>query len=57
MDGYGLEVEEVDKIIQSGMKWKEENTEKWHAQMAGIEGVFIKEKDLIFIITVYKEGK
>ena len=38
------------------MKWKEEDSDKWHASMAGIECVFIKEEDAIFVITVYKDG-
>ena len=37
------------------MKWKEDG-DKWHASMAGIECVFIKEEDAIFMITVYKEA-
>ena len=54
MDGLGLEVIEIENIILKGMKWKEENTEKWHANMSGIECVFIKEDSNIFVITVYK---
>lgn len=38
------------------MKWKEQDTEKWHANMAGIECVFMKEGDILFIITVYKNS-
>ena len=38
------------------MKWKEEDNDKWHASMAGIECVFIKKEDKIFVITVYKEA-
>jgi len=38
------------------MKWKEEKEEKWHARMAGIECVFIKQENQLFIITVYLES-
>lgn len=38
------------------MKWKEDDTEKWHANMAGIECVFMKEEDTLFIITVYRNS-
>ena len=55
-DGYGLDIEEVEKAIKQGMKWKEEDSDKLHARMAGIECVFIKEEDEIFVITVYKEA-
>jgi hypothetical protein len=43
MDGLGIERKEVDQAICKGMKWKEKNTEKWHANMSGIECVFLKE--------------
>ena len=43
-------------VINQGMKWKGENSDKWHASMAGIECVFIKKEDSIFVITVYKEA-
>ena len=51
-----MDIEEVEKVITQGMKWKEEDSNKWHASMAGIECVFIKEEDAIFVITVYKEA-
>lgn len=35
------------------MKWKEDQTDKWHAGMAGIECVFTREEDTIFVITIY----
>ena len=54
MDGLGIERTEVDKIVKQGMKWKEKNTEKWHAYMNGIECVFEKKENNLFIITVYK---
>ncbi len=38
------------------MKWKEEISDKWHANLGGLECVFIKRKDIIFVITVYEEG-
>jgi hypothetical protein len=57
MDGLGIERSEVDKAIAKGMKWKEKNTEKWHANMSGVECVFLKEEDTIFVITVYMCGE
>lgn len=54
MDSFGIEREEIENLILKGMKWKEENNEKWHANMAGTECVFIKSEDKIFVITVYK---
>lgn len=56
MDAYGLGRSEVEKVIRDGMKWKEKDAEKWHAKMAGIECVFIKSEDLIYVITVYPAG-
>ncbi len=53
IDGYGLDIDEVENVITKGMKWKEENSDKWHANMAGIEYVFIKREDKLFVITVY----
>ena len=55
MDAYGLERSEVETIIKKGMKWQRD--EKWHASMYGIEIVFQKENDTIFIITIYPEGR
>lgn len=55
MDMYGIERQEVEAAIRRGMKWKETNSEKWHAKMAGIEAVFLCE-DAIFVITVYPAG-
>ena len=57
MDALGIEKQEVEKAIKEGMKWKEENAEKWHAQMAGTEAVFMKQEDNIIIITVYLAGR
>ena len=56
MDALGIERKEVEKTIKMGMKWKEKHNEKWHARMAGIECVFIKKEDFLFVITVYPEG-
>ena len=56
MDCLGIEKEEVDKIILKGMKWKEKDTEKWHANMAEIECVFMRKEEGIFVITVYLNG-
>ena len=55
MDGYGIDKEEVKSVVIKGMKWKEKNTEKWHARAFGIEVVFLKEDSNMFIITVYAE--
>ena len=38
------------------MKWREEDSDKWHSNMAGIECVFTKREDTIFVITVYMEA-
>ena len=56
IDSFGLDIGEIEQVIRSGMKWKEEKTNKWHVSMGGIECVFMKEESTIFIITVYKEG-
>ena len=53
MDALGIEKRDVEKNVKEGMKWKEENSDKWHAQRAGVEVVFIKQLKKIFIITVY----
>lgn len=55
MDMYGIDREEVEAAIIKGMKWKEPNSEKWHACMAGIEAVFLC-NEAIFVITVYPAG-
>ena len=57
MDTLGIEKREVENAIKKGMKWKENNSEKWHAQMAGIEAVFMKQEKDIFIITAYFAGR
>ena len=57
MDGLGVNKSEVESAINKGMKWKEKDSEKWHAQMAGIEIVFMKEENNFFIITVYYAGR
>lgn len=57
MDALGIEKKEVERTVKEGMKWKEENTEKWHAQMAGLEVVFVKQEKDLFIITVYLVGR
>lgn len=56
MDALGVERKEVEEAIKRGMKWKEEKTKKWHAQMAGVEVVFIKDDSDYYIITVYPAG-
>ena len=57
MDAFGIEKKEIESIIKKGMKWKEEKSDKFHAQMAGVEVVFIKEDKDLFIITVYLTGR
>lgn len=57
IDTLGIEKREVENAIKKGMKWKESNSEKWHAQMAGIEAVFMKQGRNIFIITAYFAGR
>ena len=55
MDALGINRKYVDSAIFKGMKWKENDNNKWHANMAGIECVFRKAEQIIFVITVYKE--
>ena len=57
IDTLGIEKRDVENAIRKGMKWKESNSEKWHAQMAGIEVVFMKQERNIFIITAYFAGR
>lgn len=56
IDGLGINKSEIESAINKGMKWKEKDSEKWHAQMAGVEVVFMKEENNFFVITVYYEG-
>ncbi|MBI3027016.1 DUF4258 domain-containing protein [Candidatus Woesearchaeota archaeon] len=57
IDTLGIEKRDVETAIKRGMKWKESSSEKWHAQMAGIEVVFMKQGGNIFIITAYFAGR
>ena len=57
IDSLGIEKRDVENAVSKGMKWKESNSEKWHAQMAGIEVVFMKREKDIFIITAYFAGR
>jgi len=57
MDALGIEKKEIENIINKGMKWKEEKSDKFHAQMTGIEVIFIKDDKDLFIITVYLTGR
>ncbi len=57
MDGLGIETKTVERTISEGMKWKETDSDKWHAQMAGIETVFMKRNKDFVIITVYLAGR
>lgn len=55
MDSLGIERKEAERILQQGMKWQEQ--EKIHANMDGIEIVFQKQEDTIFVITIYLERR
>lgn len=57
IDILGIEKRDVENAIRKGMKWKESNSGKWHAQMAGIEVIFMKQEGNIFIITAYFAGR
>lgn len=53
MDALGILKKEIENTVIRGMKWKEEDTEKWHALMTGIEVIFIKQEQDFMIITTY----
>ncbi len=53
IDAYGLDKDEVERVIKKGVKWKEDGREVWHANMGGSEVVFVKNEESIVIITVY----
>lgn len=57
MDALGIERRDVERTVKEGMKWKERGSEKWHAQMAGIEVVFVKQNKDLFVITAYFAGR
>lgn len=57
VDGLGIEKNDVERAIKEGMKWKEEQSEKWHAQLAGIETVFVKQDRDFIIITAHPAGR
>ena len=57
MDALGIGRRYIETTIAKGMKWKEKDSDKWHAQMAGIEVVFIKQENNFFIITAYLAGR
>jgi len=57
MNALGIEKRDIESVISKGMKWKETGSEKWHAQMAGIEAVFIKQNKDFFVITAYLAGR
>lgn len=57
IDSLGILKNEVETAITKGIKWKEENSDKWHAQMSGIEVVFMKEEKNFVIITTYLSGR
>ncbi len=54
MDAIGIDKKAVEKAITEGMKWKEKDSEKWRANMAGVECVFIKKENTLFVITIYE---
>ena len=56
MDALGIEKRDIESAVAKGMKWKDSN-EKCHAQMAGIEVVFVKQNGDFFIITAYLAGR
>ena len=53
MDALGIEDEEVESTVRLGMKGRDADGEKWHAQRGGLEVVFARQEDMIVIITVY----
>ncbi len=55
MDGLGIEKKEVQNTVIGGMKWKSED--KWHAQMGGLEVVFMKKENDFVVVTVYLAGR
>ena len=57
MDAFGIEKREVENAVTKGMKWKEETSDKWHANLAGLEIIFIKQNHDFFIVTVYLAGR
>ena len=56
IDALGIDKNDIISVITRGMKWKEKDSEKWHAKAFGIEAVFIKRNSDIFIITVYQQS-
>ena len=57
MDGLGIEKDDAERAITTGMKWKEQGAAKWHARQAGVEVVFVKQRNDFFIVTVYFGGE
>ena len=57
IDALGIERRDVERAVTEGMKWKEKTSEKLHAQMAGIEVVFMKQDKDFVIITAYLAGR
>ena len=57
MDALGIDNGEIENTITKGMKWKEKDSDKWHAQMASVETVFMKEGNNFVIITAYYAGR
>lgn len=53
-DALGISFDDIEAAIIKGRKWKEADSDKWHASMAGIDVVFQKEGDCIVVITVYE---
>ena len=56
MDGLGIEKSDIERAIKEGMKWKEEQTDKWHARHSNIEVVFVKSDTATVIVTTYFAG-
>ena len=57
IDALGIGRRDVERTVTAGMKWKEKDSDKWHAQMAGIEVVFMKQDKDFVIITAYLAGR
>lgn len=51
MDSLGIMEDEIRTVVIKGSKWKENDV--LHSRMGGIEVVYKRVKDVIFVITVY----
>ncbi|MDP6293641.1 MAG: hypothetical protein QF486_03190 [Candidatus Woesearchaeota archaeon] len=55
-DALGLDKAAVRRVIRQGMKWINHGG-KWHANMEGLEVVFLKKGGSITVITLYLAWK